>query len=107
MLVESVDKRMSSLHNELEPSEIQQLENNWLRPLESEVGELCAGLKGELSRVTAAGQERRDFEDTFNQAKEKLREITSENLEPIKEQPLTAFGAEKIHSHFKVSFYYF
>ncbi|XP_075225316.1 muscle-specific protein 300 kDa isoform X2 [Lycorma delicatula] len=101
LLVESVDKRMSSLRSELEPSEIQQLEGGWLRLLESEVGELCAGLRGELSRVTAAGQERRDFEEAANQAKEKLREFSNENLEPLKEQPLTAFGAEKIYTHFK------
>lgn len=102
VLVESVDKRMSALHSELEPSEIQQLEGGWLRLLESEVAELCAALRGELDRVGNAAHDRKTFEDNLTNARNKLRTMASTDLDPAKEHPLTAAAIEKDLDHFKV-----
>lgn len=102
MLVESVDKRISALHSELEPSEIQQLEGGWLRLLESEVAELCSALRGELDRVGNAAQERKVFEDNLSNVRAKLRNMASQDLDPAKEHPLTAAAVEKELEHFKV-----
>lgn len=103
VLVESVDKRISALHSELEPSEIQQLEGGWLRLLESEVAELCSALRGELDRVGNAAQERKMFEDNLANVRGKLRNMASQDLDPAKEHPLTSAAVEKELEHYKVN----
>ncbi|XP_039285327.1 nesprin-1-like [Nilaparvata lugens] len=100
-LVEAVDKRLAALHAELEPSEIDELEGGCLRLLECEVAELTGGLRAEVSRVSAAGQERRQLEAECAAARERLAELANEDLDPIKEQPLTAAGVDEVYKRFK------
>lgn len=77
VLKETLTKRISNMTNELEPSEFNQLETT-LRILGEEQEELVEKIKGELDRVNAAANTRRNLESNLEKAKAWLKSKNAE-----------------------------
>lgn len=67
------------------------------------MAELSGALRGEIERVGSAVDQRKQFEEKLAVAQAALRDMASEDLSPVKEQPLTAAAVEKDLNHFKVT----
>lgn len=59
-------------------------------------------LQGEVERVGNAASQRKLFEDKVAAVQANLRDMATEDLDPVKEQPLTALAIDKDLAHFKV-----
>ncbi|XP_012271233.1 nesprin-1 isoform X8 [Orussus abietinus] len=68
VLIETLEKRVGNMQNELEASEQQQLEAD-ARALRGEQAELCSILREEISSATASTNARRKLEDDLDKAR--------------------------------------
>lgn len=65
---------------------------------------MSSALRGEIDRVGNAATQRKQFEDKMAAAHAALRDMAAQDLNPIKEQPLTATIVERELNHIKVEF---
>lgn len=81
VIIDTLEKRVGNMQNELESSEQEQLESD-TRALRGEQAELCSILREEISAKVAAVEGRRKFEDEVDRARNwiKLRSNDSKKL---------------------------
>src|SRR5436190_22916320 len=72
LIIDTLEKRVGNMQNEMETSEQQQLEAD-TKTLRGEQIELCAILREEISTVSAAADARRKLETNVEQARNWIR----------------------------------
>lgn len=94
VLKETLTKRIGNMTNELEPSELNQLENT-LKILGEEQAELVEKVKSEIDRVNAAANTRRNLESSLEKAKAWLKSKNAEIRKLSGYLPLQANQVER------------
>ncbi|XP_076667923.1 muscle-specific protein 300 kDa isoform X16 [Andrena cerasifolii] len=94
MVIDTLEKRVGNMQNELESNEQQQLENE-TKALRGEQAELCTILTEGISSATAAAESRRKFEGDLERARAWIKS-TSNNLKKLSGYlPLKAVKVEQ------------
>ena len=94
VLVSSSEKRLNSVLNELEPSEVQETELN-IQSLESEAMDLISALKNCLDKSGDAVLERKLLESNIDNIREKIRTLSGRQPNTVVDEPLLVVTIEK------------